>query len=309
MKNDSKDSTGLRTKKAVGAGWDSLEKKKNPPRSWSIGIGGPVEGTPIPGHSDLPFQEIKIEKIVPGPQQPRRVFSQKSLDDLAKSISEVGLLEPILVRRAEPAGTFELMAGERRLRACKSLKHTTIKAIVMEVSDLVAYKISMTENILREQLNPIEKALAFRDLLSKKIFPSQSEMASQLGISRTNIVKTLRLLERLHEDAIHFYLENYDHLSEGHLHAAMRAPLANQKNVLGKIKAESWSVQQTRQHVTDTFFPSQRSNHVDLKEKRNDWFDLGIHVRPTIKKADLQQVISTLKQTIQKLEALSKTKT
>lgn len=308
MKNDSKDSSGLRTKKAVGAGWDSLEKKKTPPRSWSIGLGDPKEGSTIPGPTELPFQEIKVEKIVPRPQQPRRVFSQKKLDDLAKSISAVGLIEPILVRRTEPAGTYELVAGERRLRACKSLKHPTIKAIVMDVPDLIAYKMSVTENIQREQLNPIEKALAFRDLLNKKVFPSQSEMASEFGISRTNIVKTLRLLERLHEEAIHFYLENSDHISEGHLHATMRVPLTNQKNILGKIKAESWSVQQTRQHVADTFFPSQRSNHVDLKEKRHDWFDLGIHVRPTIKKADLQHVIGTLKQTIQKLEVLSKAK-
>jgi len=307
MKRDPKGPPELKTKEALGPGWQSLDRKKTPVRPWTIGLDQKSpESAPVQ-EQDGAVQQIQIDKIIPDPHQPRRIFSQKTIADLARSIKEVGLLEPILIRPTKD-GNYSIIAGERRWRACKSLNHVHIKAIVREATTTEAFKLSIVENLIREQLNIIEKALGFKELLNQKIYQNQSLMATDLGISRTSVVKTLRLLERLDEHAINYYLENYDHLTEGHLHAAMRAPVKDQCAVLTRIKDEGWSVQQTRQHVTVTYASSQRSNHFDLKKKRLDWFDLGIRVRPTMNKAEIEELIGTLEQTIQRLETLAKTK-
>ncbi|MCG3117677.1 MAG: ParB/RepB/Spo0J family partition protein [Candidatus Manganitrophus sp. SA1] len=312
MKRNSKDPPDFKTKTAEGPGWQSLERKKQPVRPWTVGVDPPADQKAGPssqtGTANAFVQVIKIDQIRPDPKQPRRTFSQKAISDLARSIAEVDLLEPILVRPDETGG-FCIIAGERRWRACKSLKHESIKAIVRETTPTEAFKLSIIENLIREQLNIVEKALGFKELLRQKIYPSQSAMASELGLHRTNIVKTLRLLERLHEEAIGYYLDHYDHLTEGHLHAVMRAPIVEQRTILERVKAESWSVQQTRHFVTTNFFPTQRSNNIALKEKQSDWFDLEVRVRPTMRKPELQALIGTLKQTIHKLEALAKNKT
>ncbi len=297
-------------KKAVGTGWDALDKKdKQRPRSWNIDI--PQKNTSTLIEEALgSYQDIPIRKIQPDPKQPRRIFNQKSILDLAQSISDpdVGLIEPIVVRPITPAGSYQLIAGERRWRACQSLNHETIKAIILDVTPEQAYKISVIENINRENLNPIERALAFKELLNKNIFKNQTEMANELGITRTVLVKSIRLLERLSEAAVEIYFAHVDFVSEGHLHAVMRAPLAEQKTIIGKIKNETWTVQQLRDYISRTYFPTQRSNNIHLKEKRDDWFDLDIQVRPNMSKLDIQEVLKTLKNTITKLNKLAKEK-
>jgi len=310
MPRDKSRPSDHKIKEAVGSGWDALDKKdKLRPRSWNIDI--PKSSTAnLIENAKNSYQDIPIKKIQPDPNQPRRIFNQKSILDLAKSISDpdVGLIEPIVVRPLVPAGTYQLIAGERRWRACQSLNHETIKAIILDVTSEQAYKISVIENINRENLNPIERALAFKELLNKNIFKNQTEMANELGITRTVLVKSIRLLERLSDDAVEAYFTHVDFVTEGHLHAVMRAPHAEQKAIIGNIKTKTWTVQQLRDYITLTYFPTQRSNNIHLKEKRDNWFDLDIQVRPNMSKLDIQEVLKTLKNTITKLNKLAKEK-
>ncbi len=306
---NSKSTKPVPTKKAIGAGWDALDKKHTAPRPWNIGLRGSL-GREDKKESQSSYQLIPLSKIHTDPHQPRRVFNQVTISSLAQSISDpdVGLIEPIVVRPISPPGHYQLIAGERRFRACQSLKHETIKSVILDVTDIQAYKISIIENLNRENLNPIEKAVAFKELLNKNIFKNQTEMATELCVTRTSLVKSLRLLERLSAEAIGTYFTHADYITEGHLHAVMRAPHTDQKAIIKKVKAENWSVQQLRDYVTSTYFSTTRSNTVGIKEKRHNWFDLEIHVRPKITKSEIQELLKTLKGTIDKLKKLEKEK-
>ncbi|MDH7478419.1 MAG: ParB/RepB/Spo0J family partition protein [Syntrophomonadaceae bacterium] len=136
--------------------------------------------------------ELPIERIAVSPYQPRRDFDDDRLAELASSIKEYGVVQPIIVRRLE-AGKYQLIAGERRLRACQALGMERIPAVVRESSDLQAREISLVENIQREELNPIEEAEAYRELIADYGL-TQEELARKIGRSRPHIANTLRLL-------------------------------------------------------------------------------------------------------------------
>ncbi|MCM8762882.1 MAG: ParB/RepB/Spo0J family partition protein, partial [Candidatus Omnitrophica bacterium] len=108
---------------------------------------------------------LPTEAVRPNPYQPRKIFNQAELEELIQSIKEKGVIQPILVRRVGPH--YELIAGERRLRAAKSLQINEIPAIVKEVSDEESLELSLIENVQREQLNPIEEAHAYQHLMEK----------------------------------------------------------------------------------------------------------------------------------------------
>lgn len=135
--------------------------------------------------------EIPVNAVAPNPKQPRTMFDDDSLDALALSIQEVGVLQPIVVRKA--AGGFELIAGERRLRAAKKAGLATIPAVIRESDDAESLREALIENIHREDLNPIELAEAFRELL-EELGLKQETLAERLGMSRSHIANTIRLL-------------------------------------------------------------------------------------------------------------------
>ena len=135
--------------------------------------------------------EIPVGAIGPNPRQPRTMFQDESLEALAVSIREVGVLQPIVVRRGETG--FELIAGERRLRAAKAAGLATIPAVVRESDDTEALREALIENIHREDLNPIELAEAFRELL-EELELKQETLAERLGVSRSHVANTIRLL-------------------------------------------------------------------------------------------------------------------
>lgn len=138
------------------------------------------------------IKEIEIEKILPNPHQPRETMDIENLRELAESIKQRGVLQPILVRRREDK--YEIVAGERRYQSAKISGITKIPAIVLDLSDQEAYEISLIENIQREDLNPIEKAKAFQSYIERyKI--THEELASKLSISRAEITNLLRLLQ------------------------------------------------------------------------------------------------------------------
>jgi len=139
---------------------------------------------------------VQTEQIRPSPFQPRENFNEESLQDLTQSIKEKGVIQPILVRRR--GDVYELIAGERRLRAANILQLKEIPVIVKEVDDRDSLELALIENIQRQELNPIEEAHAYQHLIDK--FQLTQERISQvLGRSRASVTNTLRLLGLPHE--------------------------------------------------------------------------------------------------------------
>lgn len=136
--------------------------------------------------------EIPVEAVEPNPRQPRTTFEDEALEALAMSIREVGVLQPIVVRKA--GSGFELIAGERRLRAAKLAGLATVPAVIRDSDDAESLREALIENIHREDLNPIELAEAFRELL-EELGLKQETLADRLGMSRSHIANTIRLLQ------------------------------------------------------------------------------------------------------------------
>ena len=161
---------------------------------------------PVPGAS---FAEIAIDQIVPNTKQPREVFDEDDLKELSASIKEVGVLQPVVVRsipakgRSEklteflaekPGARYELIMGERRLRACELAGETTIPAIIRETEDGDLLRDALLENLHRAQLNPLEEASAYQQLMAD-FGATQEELAKRIARSRPQIANTLRLLK------------------------------------------------------------------------------------------------------------------
>ena len=138
------------------------------------------------------FEEIPVGAITPNPRQPRQVFDEETLEELAASIGAVGLLQPVVVRKIMP-GHYELVMGERRWRACELAGLAQIPAIVRETSDDDLLRDALIENLHREQLNPLEEAAAYQQLLDD-FSATHDELARKIGRSRPHISNTIRLL-------------------------------------------------------------------------------------------------------------------
>ena len=140
------------------------------------------------------YQEIPVNQIVPNPHQPRQVFDEEALAELVHSIKEFGLMQPIVVRRAADDSGFEIIMGERRWRAASKASLETIPAIVRETDDGAMLRDALLENIHRVQLNPLEEAAAYQQLL-EEFDVTQAELAQRLGRSRPVITNMIRLLQ------------------------------------------------------------------------------------------------------------------
>lgn len=150
----------------------------------------PPQGRPTA--SSAYFAEVPIDAIRPNPQQPRTAFDDDALAELADSVALVGLLQPVVVRPA-PAGTFELVMGERRWRAAQRAGLEQVPAIVRETRDADLLRDALLENLHRAQLNPLEEAAAYQQLLDD-FGVTHEELAERIGRSRPHITNTLRLL-------------------------------------------------------------------------------------------------------------------
>ena len=190
--------------------------------------------------SNEEFQNISTKLIDPNPSQPRTQFCEEEIDALAQSIHELGLQEPILVRPMKKR--FELIAGERRLRACKKLGFDTIPVLVRCVDDNLALEITIVENLQREDLNPIEEARGFRKLMETANY-TQEQAGKRLGINRATLANLLRLLT-LTEDLQDFVLKG--HLSAGHARALLSLQRVDDRRKLaGIVIKEKLSVRET----------------------------------------------------------------
>lgn len=196
--------------RGLGRGLDDLIKggiQKKPaaaptpakqPASKTAAKPAPAASKPAPAPAPAPdaadtVRELDIAKIAANPWQPRREFDPAALQELADSIKAQGLLQPILVR-AVKGGSFELVAGERRLRAAKQAGLKKIPALVKPVTDLEMREIALVENLQRSDLNPIEEALAYR-ALSDEAGLTQEQIAQRVGKARASVTNALRLLD------------------------------------------------------------------------------------------------------------------
>jgi len=147
----------------------------------------------IPGAAEeAGLLEIPVAAIAPNPRQPRTGFDHQTLEALARSIQEVGVLQPVIVRRVDEG--YALVAGERRLRAAKIAGLATIPAVVRESDDADSLREALIENLHREDLGPLEMAEAFQELL-EDLGATQEELADRLGVSRPHVTNTIRLLQ------------------------------------------------------------------------------------------------------------------
>lgn len=172
---------------------EATESAQTPmgPGGATIGAGrGAAAGGPAVAGAH--FEEIPLDAVTPNPRQPREAFDEEALAELAVSIREVGLLQPIVVRQHAP-GRYEIVMGERRWRAAGQAQLEHIPAIVRDVGDDLMLRDALMENLHREQLNPLEEAAAYNQLLDD-FGATHEELASKIGRSRPHITNTLRLL-------------------------------------------------------------------------------------------------------------------
>lgn len=168
---------------------------------------------------------LKISEIEPNRSQPRKDFDENSLSDLAQSISQHGLLQPLLVRQL-PIGGYQIVAGERRYRACRMAGLTEVPVTIRELSDTETMELALIENLQREDLSPIEEALGYKALIDEHGF-SQEEVATSVGKSRPAIANSLRILKL--PDSVLEYVKQ-DKISAGHARALLM--LDNEKDML-----------------------------------------------------------------------------
>ncbi|HEX6517188.1 MAG TPA: ParB/RepB/Spo0J family partition protein [Nocardioidaceae bacterium] len=173
-----------------GAG--SEQRDLGPQQDTTTTTGGPEspELTPVDGAY---FAELRVEQISPNPRQPRQVFEEEAMAELVHSVKEIGLLQPVVVRRTGE-DSYELIMGERRWRAMQEAGLETIPAIVRETGDDALLRDALLENLHRAQLNPLEEAAAYQQLLDD-FGCTHEELASRIGRSRPQISNTLRLLK------------------------------------------------------------------------------------------------------------------
>ena len=142
-------------------------------------------------HEGEVVQKLKLIEVEPNRDQPRRNFDEEAIEDLSNSIKEYGVIQPIIVTKQD--NYYKIVAGERRWRASKKAGLTEIPAIVRDYDEQRNNEIALIENIQREDLNPIEKATAIRELLDKYNL-TQQKLADKLGISRSGLANTVRIL-------------------------------------------------------------------------------------------------------------------
>ena len=203
------------------------------------------------------IHELPLEKIQRGRYQPRKTIDNEALKDLANSIKQQGLMQPIIVR---PIGDshYEIIAGERRWQACKSIGYKTVSAIVREVKDDAAIAMALIENLQREDLNPIEEAEAFHRLQTEFNL-TQEGVARAVGKSRSTIANILRLNSL--EPEVKSLLQA-GQIEMGHAKAILVLSPKEQIHAAATVVKASFSVRQTERFVRDLLNPPKRKKEL-----------------------------------------------
>jgi ParB family chromosome partitioning protein len=203
--------------------------------------------SPVQSSSIDTLLQVAPEQIVPNPQQPRKHFDEKSLNELAQSIRAQGVLQPLVVRKhPELPNQYELVAGERRWRALKQIDVVQVPVVLRNVSDSEILEVSLLENIQRENLTVIEEAQSYHDLLQIHGY-TQEELAKKLGRDRSTIANMLRLLQL--PSALKNDLET-GRITSGHARSILSLPNEGvQLEMRRRLLRNSWSVRETERQV------------------------------------------------------------
>jgi ParB family transcriptional regulator, chromosome partitioning protein len=197
--------------------------------------------TTVGGAGDRDLRQLPVELITPNPRQPRRAFDEEALIQLAGSLGDRGVLQPVLVRPS-PGGTYELIAGERRWRAAQLAGLQTIPALVRIHDDAESLELALIENMAREDLNPVEEARACA-LLVEELGLTREEIGRRVGRSRVAVSNLLRLLD-LPDEALELLARG--DLTEGHGRAILMAGNHDDRRRLARAAfAEGWNVRRT----------------------------------------------------------------
>jgi ParB family chromosome partitioning protein len=267
---------------------------ENPRRALGRGLGALLPTRPLAAAAPAPISDaesssrIAIELIDPNPVQPRRVFQQDALHQLAESIRHHGIIQPLVVRRS--GDRYQLVAGERRWRAAKLAGLTEVPAVVQEITDDHLLEITLIENIQREDLNPIELAIAL-DRMTHELDINQDEIGRRTGKDRSTISNSIRLLQ-LPPDLQQLVAER--RLSAGHARSLLALTDEEvQRKLAEKIVAQGLSVRQVERMTKRLTEPR------DPAAKEDETLD------PNVKAAiaDMERVLGTKVRIVEKSNA------
>jgi ParB family transcriptional regulator, chromosome partitioning protein len=261
------------TRRVLGKGLGSLLPARNPHVAPSEVPASPEAGT------------IAIDLIDPNPLQPRRLFQQEKLAELAQSIRANGIIQPLVVRKA--SDRFQLVAGERRWRAAKLAGLSQVPAVVQDIPDDHLLEITLIENIQREDLNPIETAVAFQRMATE-LDISPEDIGHRTGKDRTTVVNSIRLLQ-LPADLQQLVAER--RLSAGHARCLLSLPTPEmQREVAERAVARGWSVREM-ERTTQKMLESRKPKSVD-----------EVELDPNVKAAiqELERVLGTKVRIVEK---------
>ncbi len=220
------------------------------PAEESINAPAPTADDGVMSRDEDGQRWLDLGVIEPNPYQPRKAFDEEEIADLADSIREHGVLQPLVVRRVE--GRFELVAGERRLRAAQSLDWSRVPVQVRDLEDRQTAELALVENLQRKDLNPIEKATSFERYL-RDYDCTQEELAGRVHINRSTVANLIRLLD-LPESVRQMVVEG--ELSQGHARAILSAPLDQQSKTAWRVVREGLSVRKTEELTKELSQPA-----------------------------------------------------
>ena len=229
---------------------------------------------------------IRISDIQKNPYQPRKEFSKEKIQELAQSIKENGLIQPIIVRQSPVIG-YEILAGERRYRASIEAGLSEVPVIIKKLSDQDMMVHSIIENLQREDLNPIEEAKAYQSLIDKGY--THADIAEKIGKSRPYITNLVRLLT-----LPNFILKEVEtgKLSQAHARLLIQLPLKEQKNLLNRIQKEDLSVRQVEDLLKEekNKKKSKEKDHFIKEEEENLKKLLGLDVQIILQKKEAGKI-------------------
>ena len=227
------------------------------------------------------FKIVQIKDIQKNPYQPRKEFSEEKIQELAQSIKENGLIQPIIVRKSPVLG-YEILAGERRYRASIVAGLSEVPVIVKQLSDQDMMLHSIIENLQRENLNPIEEAKAYQSLIDKGF--THTEIAEKMGKSRpyiTNLVRLLGLPKHILAEV------ESGRLSQAHARLLIQLSSDKQDKLLNRIQTENLSVRQVEQILQKTKKISKKEKDYFIKEEEQTLQKiLGLEVNIKLQKKD-----------------------
>lgn len=315
-------SSAAKGKSRLGRGLSSLISVSELPVEAEVAVESPAQigaadlsppaasAQAAPAASFVPT-EIRTDSILPNPHQPRKQFDEAGIQSLAASLKSTGLVQPIIVRPSPQgaAGQYQLIAGERRLRAAKAAGLETIPAVIREVDPYKQAQMALIENVQREDLNPIDRAQAYRALV-EQLGLTQAELATRLGEDRSSIANYLRLLD-LAESVRDLVRDGQLSLGHAKILAGITDP-TQQQELADRIIGQGLSVRNLERIMTEVpvITPpaaATPSPHIrDLENSLTSQLGLRVQVKSGAKKGKGRLVIhySSLDQFDQLLERL-----